>query len=175
MAEPFGKKQRADMDVLVAACLLHDAHSFNKAAPKDHELRSAMLAERLLKKLKFPKKKIPLVKAAIMDHRSDAHGQRSVEGDILKSFDKLDAFGPMGVYRIIAPLSIRGYGAEDIAGWALDEKKLDRKWRAIAFPELRKQYRSRFLYTKKYFTDLRKALGKQTNHRRVEEGSVYAR
>jgi len=173
MAQPFGLEKRADLDVLVASCLLHDVHSFYEAEPKDHEKRSARIAKKVLQKITFPAKKIPFVMTAIMDHRSSVRGKRSLEGDILKSFDKLDAFGPIGVYRIITPLSIRGYTAEDILGWALGQHRLEKKWQSIAFPELRKKYRARFFYTKRYFEALATALKYVPHRSRFTESKVH--
>jgi hypothetical protein len=165
MAKTFGLKKHADMEVLLAACLFHDVYSFYEGEPKDHEKKSAIIARRILRKVGFPKLKIEKVTVAIMDHRSSVRGEQSLEGDILKSFDKLDAFGPIGVYRIITPLSIRKYGVYDILGWAFGEHRLDKKWSSIPFLEIRRKYRARFEYTKRYFHDLSKALGNVKNYR----------
>lgn len=174
-AEPFGRKKKADMDVLVACCLLHDVSSFDRAEPHGHETRSAEIANRLLKKVGFPQEKISAVLFAISEHRSDSKVKNSLEGRIFKAFDKIDAFGPIGVYRILLPLSIRGYTLEDIIGWAFDHQRLQKKWHSVTFPELRKKYRARYLYTVEYFKRLRQALGLKKVKSTFSERKVYAR
>src|SRR3989339_135704 len=157
-AEPFGKKKGADLEVLMAACLLHDVSSFNPILCKGHDLVSAKIAAPVLKKVKFPDQKIKQVVRAIHSHRSSHQGGNLMEGQIMKSFDKLDAFGPIGVYRIITPLSVRKYPIEEIVYWVLESRVLERKWNSIPFPELKKKFLPDYKYTLKYFKDLAKKL-----------------
>ncbi|MFA5052148.1 MAG: HD domain-containing protein [Patescibacteria group bacterium] len=173
-AEPFGRKKGADMVVLVASCLLHDISSFDRAEPHGHEMRSARIAAGVLKKIKFPAEKIPAVLSAISEHRSDSKVMNSLAGRIFKAFDKIDAFGPIGVYRILLPLSIRGYSLEDIIGWAFDHQRLQKKWSSVTFPELRKKYRSRYFYTVDYFKRLRSLLGLKKVKTVYSEKKVFA-
>lgn len=99
-----------------------------------------------------------------------------MEVAILQSFDKLDAFGPIGVYRIISPLSIRGYSVGEIVDWVLGTKRLEKKWDAIQFLELKKKYQSDYQYSIRYFKDLARALGlKKCGRFKILETSIYAR
>ncbi len=173
-AEAFGRKKGVDMDVLVACCLLHDVSSFNQSSPKNHEVKSARIAERLLRRIHFPKEKIPIVTEAIAGHRS-AKATMSLEGKIFKAFDKIDAFGAIGVYRILLPLSIRRYSAEEITAWALAEGHLQKKWNSIAFPELRRQYRKEYEFTRQYFQQLQKKIGSQQVQSHFSEAHVFVR
>lgn len=174
-AEPFGRKKGADMDVLLASCLLHDVSAFNRMTPKGHETVSARIAEKVLKRVGFPADKIPAVLHAISEHRSDSKVENSLEGRIFKAFDKIDAFGPIGVYRILLPLSVRGYTLEDIIGWAFEHQRLQKKWSSVTFPELRRKYRSRYLYTVDYFQRLRSLLGLKKVKTVYSENKVFAR
>ncbi|MFA6553103.1 MAG: HD domain-containing protein [Patescibacteria group bacterium] len=174
-AEPFGRKKAADMGVLLASCLLHDVSAFNRMTPKGHETVSAHMAQKVLKRIGFPKEKIPAVLSAISEHRSDSKVKNSLEGRIFKAFDKIDAFGPIGVYRILLPLSIRGYSLEDIIGWAFDRQRLVKKWKSVTFPELRKKYRPRYDYTVDYFKQLKAELGLKKVKTVYSEKKVFAR
>lgn len=173
-AEAFGLRKSADMDVLVACCLLHDISSFQRSAPENHEVRSANIARKILQKIGFPREKISAVYEAIAGHRS-AKSTKSVEGKIFKAFDKIDAFGPIGVYRILLPLSIRRYALKEIVSWALAEQHLAKKWQSIAFPELRKQYRSEYVFTRNYFQQLQKRLGLKNQKSHFSEAHVFVR
>lgn len=174
MAKLFGIKKKVDMDVLVAGCLLHDVYSFNVGVPKDHDIGSAKIAEKVLKKIKFPKDKIEQVFDAIKSHRSKSKSN-CLEGKIMKSFDKIDAFGPIGVYRVIAPLSIRKYNVVDIVSWAIKGDKLKKKWASIPFSELKRKYKSRYIYSVKYFNNLAKHLGlKKIPKTRISETKINA-
>ena len=116
--------------------------AFNPRIIKDHDIDSAKKTERILTKLNFPRQKIKKVCRAITNHRTRTKNKNNLEAAILRSFDKLDAFGPIGVYRIISPLSIRGYSVNEIVRWFLGDKRLEKKWAAIQFPELKKKYRA---------------------------------
>lgn len=171
-AKPFGKGKGADMEVLLASCLFHDVSAFNHGSPKDHEFVSARIAARVLKKVKFPAEKITAVVTAINGHRSTS-SVKNLEGAIFKAFDKIDAFGPVGIYRILLPLSIRGYSIEDILGWAFQHGRLVKKWNSITFPELRKLYKSDYLYTVTYFKRLQRQLGIKKLHSKYSESKVF--
>jgi len=156
MAEKFGLKKGADMEILVACCLLHDIVAFNKSAIKNHDIASAKIAKKILSEINFSKGKINEVYQIISNHRSFKKNVSTLEGDIMHSFDKVDAFGTIGIYRIIAPMSIRGYSKGVIVKWFIDNKKLEAKWQAIKFPEIKKQYKKDYLYTVDFFKKLAK-------------------
>jgi HD superfamily phosphodiesterase len=173
-AERFGLKKGADMEILLACSLLHDVSSFNQSSPKNHEVISARIADKVLRKVNFPINKISAVTEAIAGHRS-TKTTTSIEGKIFKSFDKIDAFGPIGVYRILLPLSIRRYTLAEIVSWALKDQHLAKKWASIAFPELRKQYRADYEFTRRYFEALRSRLKLTSLKSNYSEQHVFAR
>jgi len=76
----------------------------------------------------------------------------------MKSFDKLEALGPIGVYRVLTPWSIRKYPLSEIVNWALGEKRLAKKWNSIPFPELKKKYLADYRYSVNYFKKLAQEL-----------------
>lgn len=153
-AEKFGKKKRVDMEILAASCLLHDIVAFNKVPIKDHDLKSAKIAKLILKNIHFPKDKIATVYQIISSHRTKKNQEGGLEGDIMRAFDKVDAFGPLGVYRIITPMSIRGHDLKTIIKWFIKDGKLEAKWNSIKFPEIQKKYKKDYLYTLNFFKKL---------------------
>lgn len=155
-AEKFGKKLNADLEILVASCLLHDIAAFDRTSISGHDLKSAKKAAQILKEIKFPKDKISIVSKIISNHRSRSKTKTVLEGEIMKAFDKVDAFGTIGIYRIITPMTIRGYDLDMIVKWFLDDGKLEAKWQAIKFKEIRGRYRKDYLYTLRFFKELAK-------------------
>ncbi len=89
-----------DEDVLFAAAFLHDmgAIPFAKEGV-DHAVRSAELAEPLLRKAGFPMAKFPAVKAAILGHMFDKEAGSGAEARVLHDADALDFLGATGIAR----------------------------------------------------------------------------
>lgn len=96
--------ERANLDIVLAAALLHDLVNL----PKNHPERlqaSQMAAEkshRYLVEAGFSSEEIEKIKSVIKEH-SYSLGQRpsSVESAILQDADKLDALGAIGVMRTV--------------------------------------------------------------------------
>lgn len=94
----------ADIEVLTAACWLHDI-AFKRGFVRDHHLIGAKDAEEYLKASVFPVTKVAKVIMAIEDHvrkaakplRSDS--ELSTESKILNDADNLDALGKIGIKR----------------------------------------------------------------------------
>lgn len=97
-AQRIAKKEKADLEIVTAAVLLHDI-----GYAEDWEGHHALSAEKaplLLKKVGFPKEKIPAVCHAILAHRfSRPPAPASLEAKILQDADKLDALGAIGIAR----------------------------------------------------------------------------
>ncbi len=98
VAEEIAREEKADEEVVEAACLLHDCGYAEDW--EQHEKTSAKKAKEILEKTSFPKQKIERVVACIESHRFSARGKdESLEAKILRDADKLDAIGAMGVAR----------------------------------------------------------------------------
>jgi uncharacterized protein len=90
-----------DEDVLFAAAFLHDSGAIPPFAKDgvDHAVRSAELAEPLLRKAGFPMAKYPAVKAAILGHMFDKEAGPGAEAIALHDADALDFLGATGIAR----------------------------------------------------------------------------
>jgi uncharacterized protein len=90
-----------DEDVLFAAAFLHDSGAIPPFAKEgvDHAVRSAELAEPLLRKAGFPMAKYPAVKAAILGHMFDKDAGDRAEARMLHDADALDFLGATGIAR----------------------------------------------------------------------------
>jgi uncharacterized protein len=105
MAERIGSELGADLEVLRAAALLHDAAG---AAPgpdsarATHEQASAEFAGVQLRREGWPEGRIEQVAHCIRAHRyRSVEAPRTLEAKILYDADKLDVLGAFGVARTI--------------------------------------------------------------------------
>jgi uncharacterized protein len=111
LAEQLASAEGADLDVVRAAALLHDAqppetstHPASSGKRAGHHLDSAAFARRQLEKEGWPGAKISAVEHCIRAHRfrDDREQPQTLEARILYDADKLDAIGAVGVARAIA-------------------------------------------------------------------------
>ena len=106
MAERLGVQMGADMDILRAAALLHDAEGATPGGEgrKEHHLASAEFAERILSEEAWPAERIAAVQHCIRAHRfrGTGEGPQTVEARVLFDADKLDVLGAIGVARVVA-------------------------------------------------------------------------
>jgi uncharacterized protein len=93
-----------DEDVLFAAAFLHDSGAIPPFAKDgvDHAVRSAELAEPLLRGAGFPMAKFPAVRAAILGHMFDKDAGSRPEAIALHDADALDFLGATGIARRLA-------------------------------------------------------------------------
>jgi uncharacterized protein len=124
-----GENVPVDLDVVYAACLLHDAgHTIpdikNDPTHEGHPKRSVQIAKQILPEVGFPQKKMPLTLQAILLHDDTKPWGSFTKTDkreiwYVQDADNLEAIGAMGLTRIIA------YGAK--VGMALytPERPLD--------------------------------------------------
>lgn len=106
LAEKIGVAEGADMDIVRAAALLHDASG---AAPEDHAARadhhhaSAALAGEVLRAEGWPEDRLAAVQHCIRAHRfRNGETPRTLEAQVLFDSDKLDVLGAIGVMRVAA-------------------------------------------------------------------------
>jgi len=113
LAERVGREEGADLEVLRAAVLLHDASG---AAPGEevgaratHHEASAEFARGVLAAEGWPEARIEAVLHAIRAHRfRGTAAPRSLEAKILFDCDKLDVLGAIGVARTMAYAALAG-------------------------------------------------------------------
>ncbi|MBN1622708.1 MAG: HD domain-containing protein [Endomicrobiales bacterium] len=103
MAVHIGRKEKADLDVVKLAALLHDiARSYeDKSNGKIcHAQKGAQISRRILEKLKVDKEKINSVVHCIQVHRFRKSLRKdSLEAKVLFDADKLDSIGAVGIGR----------------------------------------------------------------------------
>lgn len=98
------EKAPVDMDVLIAACLLHDIGRPQQAIDPRicHAQAGADMAFDFLVSLGWPVDKANSVKQAISSHRYRGNNPpQSIEAKILFDSDKLDVCGPLGIARTL--------------------------------------------------------------------------
>lgn len=99
----IGKKEKADINVVKVAALLHDIKRSEEMLSNGkfcHALEGAKEAEKILQSLGLEKKFIAAIKHCIEAHRfrNDIE-PTSLEAKVLSDADKLDALGAIGVGR----------------------------------------------------------------------------
>ena len=112
-AERLARLEGADLEIIGAAALLHDAEG---AAPgtgskrADHQHASADFAGRVLKMEGWPAKRIDAVQHCIRAHRfrDNSEPPTTLEAKILFDADKLDVLGAIGAARVIAYAALDG-------------------------------------------------------------------
>jgi len=112
LAERVGRAEGADMEILRAAVLLHDASG---AAPGDgngraaHHHASAEVAREVLRGEGWPEDRVEAVLHCIRAHRFRGdEPPHSLEAKILFDCDKLDVTGAIGVARSFAYAALAG-------------------------------------------------------------------
>lgn len=108
MAERLAREVGADVEIVRAAALLHDAEgSATEGGDEgrlDHHEDSARFARQVLKAEGWPEARIEAVEHCIRAHRFRAQQEppKSLEAKVLFDADKLDVLGAIGVVRTIA-------------------------------------------------------------------------
>lgn len=98
----IGRKEGADMEVLLAAALMHDLVVYPKGSAKRSKSAddSADLAEEILRRHGYPQDKIEKISYCIRTHSySKKLVPSTLEGRVLQDADRLDALGAVGIAR----------------------------------------------------------------------------
>ena len=105
MAEYLGRELGADLEILRAAALLHDAagaHPQSEISRERHEYASAEFGREILDKEGWAKERIDAVLHCILAHRYRGKlSPKTLEAKILFDADKLDVIGAFGIARTI--------------------------------------------------------------------------
>lgn len=106
MAERIGIAEGADLEILRAAALLHDAEGSTSGSETraSHHHSSAEFAAQVLAAEGWSAERILAVQHCIRAHRFRGDGEtpQTLEARILFDADKLDVIGAIGVARVIA-------------------------------------------------------------------------
>jgi uncharacterized protein len=107
MAERLAKAEGADLEIVRAAALLHDAEGSNpsdQAKRATHQHASAEFAAEVLSAEGWDAQRIAAVQHCIRAHRfrDTTEPPQTLEAQVLFDADKLDAIGAVGIARVIA-------------------------------------------------------------------------
>jgi uncharacterized protein len=113
MAERIAVAEGADLEIVRAAALLHDAEGSNptdKAKRKQHHHASAAFAGEILAAEGWDAQRIAAVQHCIRAHRfrDESEPPQTLEAQVIFDADKLDAIGAIGLARLIAFVSQTG-------------------------------------------------------------------
>ncbi len=110
LAERLASEEGADMEIVRAAALLHDAEGSAPDAEDrpNHHHQSAAFAGEVLAAEEWPQKKIAAVQHCIRAHRFRGDGElpQTPEARVIFDADKLDVLGAIGVVRVVAYATI---------------------------------------------------------------------
>jgi uncharacterized protein len=112
MAERLAKTEGADLEIVRAAALLHDADGTTPGSESrlEHHLRSAEIAGSVLKDEGWPEERIRAVQHCIRAHRfrDDREPPATIEAKCLFDADKLDVLGAIGAIRVTVYAALAG-------------------------------------------------------------------
>jgi uncharacterized protein len=112
MSERLALAEGADLEIVHAAALLHDADGTAPGgeARKEHHLRSADFAARILHDEGWPEDRIQAVQHCIRAHRfrGDAEPPETIEAKCIFDADKLDVLGAIGATRVVVYAALAG-------------------------------------------------------------------
>lgn len=112
MSERLALAEGADLEIVHAAALLHDADGTTPGsdARLEHHLRSAEFAGRVLSEEGWPEDRIKAVQHCIRAHRfrGDAEPPATIEAKCLFDADKLDVLGAIGAVRVTVYAALAG-------------------------------------------------------------------
>jgi uncharacterized protein len=121
MAERLAAAEQADMEIVRAAALLHDAEGGGADENrKEHQHASSSFAAQILSAEGWSEDKIAAVQHCIRSHRfrDQSEKPQTLEAKVLFDADKLDAIGALGAVRAIAYAVLAG---QDLYAYPSDQ------------------------------------------------------
>ena len=103
LAIRLAQEEKADLDTVKAAALLHDIARAqeDEGTINDHAKQGAKMARKILEQVNFPKEKTDNVIHCIETHRfRKGLAPKSLEAKILQDADRLDIIGAIGIARV---------------------------------------------------------------------------
>ena len=153
-----------DDDILAGAALFHDLAAYypEKTGDQYHNFDDK-LARPVLEAAGFPKEKLDRAINAIAHHGSDPKFKQQdemIETTLLRDADKLDAFGAIGVARIVMVRTLNGDTLEDIVDGFWTRGHLEQKWQSISTDAAREMAREDYEYSRAFFCGLASKLAR---------------
>jgi uncharacterized protein len=112
MAEHLAQVEGADLEIIRAAALLHDAEGTTPGADSrtDHHHASAEFAAEVLRAEGWSEERIEAVQHCIRAHRFRDRSEppRTIEAKVLFDADKLDVLGAIGAARTVVYATLAG-------------------------------------------------------------------
>ncbi|KAF0111256.1 MAG: hypothetical protein FD147_1007 [Chloroflexi bacterium] len=112
MSERLALAEGADLEIVHAAALLHDADGTTPGseARSEHHLRSSEFAGKILREEGWPEDRIKAVQHCIRAHRyrDDREPPATIEAKCLFDADKLDVLGAIGAVRVVVYAALAG-------------------------------------------------------------------
>ncbi|HBA36660.1 TPA: phosphohydrolase [Candidatus Falkowbacteria bacterium] len=103
LAMNIGRKEKADLSVLMAACLLHDIGRKEEMASRGkfcHAEKGAEMANKILQRYKLDQNTMDNILHCIISHRYRNNNiPKTIEAKVLFDADKLDSIGAVGIGR----------------------------------------------------------------------------
>ncbi len=131
-AQKIGKNENVNMNLVLAAVLLHDIISIPKSNKKSKtsSLKSSIIAKTILPEYGYSNEEIKIISDAIRDHSfSRGITPKTMEGKVLQDADRLDAIGAIGIARVFSVGSTEKrsfYNKSD--PFCKKRKPIDSKW-----------------------------------------------
>lgn len=132
---------KADKEVVIISAWLHDIGSIIYGR-ENHHITSAEVAEKLLKKKKYPADKIALVKKCILNHRGSVKNKQiSLEEKIIADADAMSNFDNLpGIFKAAFVYEDLDQGEAKISV----RNKLKNKWSQLNFEKSKELIRPRY-------------------------------
>jgi uncharacterized protein len=112
MSERLALAEGADLEIVHAAALLHDADGTTPGSDSrlEHHLRSAEFAGKILSDEDWPEERIQAVQHCIRAHRfrDDKEPPATIEAKCIFDADKLDVLGAIGAIRVSVYAALAG-------------------------------------------------------------------
>ena len=112
MSERLAIAEGADLEIVHAAALLHDADGTTPGSEErlEHHLRSSEFAGKILSEKGWPQEKIEAVQHCIRAHRyrDDREPPATIEAKCIFDADKLDVLGAIGAVRTVVYAALAG-------------------------------------------------------------------
>lgn len=93
----IAEAEGADVEVVLAGCLLHDLAHFETGDYRDHGRTAAHMARPILQEVGYSAKKVEAICYAVavhVDGEADFEHAHTLEADVVSDADNVDRFGP---------------------------------------------------------------------------------